>query len=103
MIVRLEDLSHRDGRIDIVAEQRIEQLTRLPISFRLKYDGGRDLDPEHRYVVTASLYAGSTVIYAHGHSPECGLPRAIPAASSWCLSARRLLQKSISSPSNASD
>ncbi len=56
-------MSRRDGRMDIVAEQRIEQLTRLPISFRLKYDGG-EIHPEHRYVVTASVYAGSTIIYA---------------------------------------
>ena len=62
VIVRLEDLSRRDGRIDVVAEQRIEELTRLPISFRLKYDGG-EIDPNHRYVVTASVYAGSTIVY----------------------------------------
>jgi putative lipoprotein len=63
VIVRLEDLSRRDGRVDVLAEQRIEQPVRLPINFRLKYDGG-EIDPEHRYVVTASIYAGSQVIYA---------------------------------------
>jgi putative lipoprotein len=63
VIVRLEDLSRRDGRVDVLAEQRIEELTPLPITFRLKYDGG-EIDPDHRYVVTASVYAGSTIIYA---------------------------------------
>jgi len=63
VIVRLEDLSRHDGRVDVLAEQRIEQPAHLPISFRLKYDGG-EIDPDHRYVVTARVYAGSQVIYA---------------------------------------
>ncbi len=62
VVVRLEDLSRQDGRADVLAEQRIERPSQLPISFRLKYDGG-EIDPEHRYVVTASVYAGREMIY----------------------------------------
>jgi putative lipoprotein len=79
VVVRLEDRTRYDGRADILAEQRIETQTQLPIAFRLKYDGG-EIDPEHRYVVTASVYAGNQVIYATEMPPNViteGSPRRI--------------------------
>jgi putative lipoprotein len=63
VIVRLEDLSGNTGHANVIAEQRIERVAALPINFRLKFDGA-EIVPEHRYAVTASVYAGGEKVYA---------------------------------------
>lgn len=63
VIVRLEDVSDTTGHANVIAEQRIERVAALPINFRLKFDGA-EIDPDHRYAVTASVYAGSEKVYA---------------------------------------
>jgi putative lipoprotein len=62
VIVRLEDISGSAGHANIIAEQRIEKVAALPINFRLKFDGA-EIVPEHRYAVTASVYAGGEKVY----------------------------------------
>jgi putative lipoprotein len=63
VIVRLEDVSGKAGRDNVIAEQRIERVAALPIDFRLKFDGNQ-IDPDHRYAVTASVYQSGEKVYA---------------------------------------